>query len=255
MGREIKLFNRKIKIASFIPKFIFKVQHMLIPKVQPVFVHPKLNSFSQYQEDLIIDSLLICKSKGFYIDIGANDPDLLSNTKRFYLKGWSGINIEPNPNLYNKLLLNRPNDINLNYGVSSTRGKLTFYVMSADTLSSFDKNAAIESGKLHGATLVNEVTVNTLSLIDVFNNYVQGHVDFMSVDTEGYDLIVLNSNDWTKFRPYAVMVEVNQNDSEIVRFMEEKDYLLIFNNHTNGIFIDSRADACRTGADVAVCLD
>lgn len=241
MGREIKLFNRKIKIADYVPKFVFKIQHMLIPKVEPVFVHPILKSFSQYQEDLIIDSLLSCKNKGFYIDIGANDPDVLSNTKRFYLKGWSGINIEPNPNLYKKLVRNRPNDINLNYGVSSTEGSLTFYVMSADTLSSFDKKAAIESGKLHGATLVDEISVNTLSLTDVFTNYVQGSVDFMSVDTEGYDLIVLDSNDWTKFRPYAVMVEVNQNDSEIVRFMEAVDYLLIYNNHTNGVFIDTRA--------------
>lgn len=244
MGREIKLFNRKIKIADYVPKFVFRLQHMLIPKVQPVYVHPELNSYSQYQEDLIIDSLLSCKNKGFYIDIGANDPDILSNTKRFYLKGWSGINIEPNPSLYNKLVAIRSKDINLNYGVSSTKGALTFYVMSADTLSSFDKKAAVESGKLHGATLVNEMTVNTLSLTDVFNNYVQGSVDFMSVDTEGYDLIVLGSNDWTKFRPYVVMVEVNQNDSEIVRFMVERDYLLIYNNHTNGIFIDCKAEVC-----------
>lgn len=242
MSREIKFFNRKIKVAEYVPKFIFRIQHMLIPKVEPVYVHPELNSYSQYQEDLIIDSLLSSKNKGFYIDIGANDPDVLSNTKRFYLKGWSGINIEPNPNLYNKLVASRPKDINLNYGVSSSKGVLTFYVMSADTLSSFDKKAAIESGKLHGATLVDEIMVNTLPLTDVFNNYVHSQVDFMSVDTEGYDLIVLDSNDWTKFRPYAVMVEVNQNDSEIVRFMEGKDYLLIYNNHTNGIFIDTMAD-------------
>lgn len=245
MGREIKFFNRKIKITDYVPKFVFKIQQMLMPKVQPVYVHPKLNSYSQYQEDLVLDSLFACKNSGFYIDVGANDPDILSNTKRFYQRGWSGINIEPNPNLYKKLVTSRPNDINLNYGVSTNQGQLTFYVMSADTLSSFDKQSAVEVGKLHGATLVEELTVSTLPLTDVFRNYVQGPVDFMSIDAEGYDLIVLASNDWTQFRPYAVLIEVSLNDLEILSFMEERGYLLIYYNHTNGIFIDTLAESSR----------
>ncbi|MHB8276898.1 MAG: hypothetical protein ACYDIA_04500 [Candidatus Humimicrobiaceae bacterium] len=43
------------------------------------------------------------KRKGFYVDIGANDPHMFSNTKRFYLRGWTGINIEPNVDNWQKL--------------------------------------------------------------------------------------------------------------------------------------------------------
>ena len=53
-------------------------------------------SFSQKGEDLIIERIIGNKEKGFYIDIGAHNPNVFNNTKRFYVKGWSGINIEPN---------------------------------------------------------------------------------------------------------------------------------------------------------------
>ena len=86
------------------------------------------NSFSQYGEDVIIDRLLCHKKRGFYIDIGANHPDRFSNTKRFYVKGWSGINIEPNPIIFKKFA-KRTRDVNLNIGIGggeSTIGFLLF---------------------------------------------------------------------------------------------------------------------------------
>src|SRR3989344_293995 len=70
------------------------------------------NSYSQQGEDLIIDKLLVGKKKGFYVDVGAHDPVRFSNTKRFYDKGWSGINIDPNPWLIKKFQKQRDRDIN-----------------------------------------------------------------------------------------------------------------------------------------------
>jgi len=55
-------------------------------------------SYSLDGEDLIIDRLLKYKNNGFYIDVGANDHNRLSNTKIFYKRGWRGINIDVNPN-------------------------------------------------------------------------------------------------------------------------------------------------------------
>jgi hypothetical protein len=60
------------------------------------------NSYAQFREDTILDRFFK-KSTGFYIDIGANHPDRFSNTKKFYKKGWSGINIEPNPVSFKKI--------------------------------------------------------------------------------------------------------------------------------------------------------
>src|SRR3989344_7565306 len=69
-------------------------------------------SYSQFGEDMVIDNLLNNKKRGFYVDVGAYDPDRFSNTKRFYLKGWRGINIEPDVYSFNKFLEKRPEDIN-----------------------------------------------------------------------------------------------------------------------------------------------
>jgi molybdate-binding protein len=62
----------------------------------------------------------------------------------------------------------------------------------------------------------------------------------MSVDAEGHDLVVLKSNNWDKYRPAIVMVESNNEFIAIRSFMDGIDYLHIFSNHYNAIFIDKR---------------
>ena len=97
-----------------------------------------------------MDALLNCKPSGFYVDIGANDPQLLSNTQRFYKKGWTGINIEPNIIQYKKFIEMRPNDINLNVGIGSSNKEMDFYILTADTLSTFDKEEALKNEDEYG---------------------------------------------------------------------------------------------------------
>src|SRR5579864_1383027 len=80
-------------------------------------------SYSQYKEDLWIDRMLGYKKNGFYIDIGASDPNYLNNTKKFYEKGWKGLNVEPNPSTFRKLKEDRDRDINLNVGVGLNPGE------------------------------------------------------------------------------------------------------------------------------------
>ena len=203
----------------------------------------KYKCYSQYHEDLIIDSLMQCKDNGFYIDIGANDPIELSNTARFYQRGWSGINIEPNPELYRRLAESRKRDINLNIGIGEKETELTFYNVSAHTLSSFNKQAAIRAAKEFHEHLVGEQKIKIQPLRHIFAAYTGGReVDFMSVDAEGYDYIVLKSNDWQKFRPKIVMVEMNKDYDNINKLLNCLDYELFFYNQTNGIFIDKNTD-------------
>ena len=123
----------------------------------------KYKSYSLYYEDLIIDSLLSYKKNGFYIDIGANDPVKFNNTARFYQRGWCGINIEPNPELFKRLEEARKRDINLNIGVGEKETELTFYHISAHTLSSFNKQAAIKAARDFHERLVAENKGSTLA--------------------------------------------------------------------------------------------
>ena len=94
------------------------------------------NFYAQFYEDYILSIALSNIKKGYYVDVGANSPDFDSITKHFYLKGWSGINIEPIKKWYDAYLIDRPNDININKGVSNFEGEIDFYLLSSDLMSS-----------------------------------------------------------------------------------------------------------------------
>lgn len=199
-----------------------------------------LHSYSQNKEDLVIDKLLNHRPEGFYVDVGAFDPNRFSNTKRFYERGWRGINIEPDPQNYQKFVAARPEDTNLNLGVSDRAGTLTSYKMIPGTLSTLSKQEA-ESAIKEGFELEAKVKVKTATLGEVMRKYVgKRRVDFLSVDTEGLDLIVLKSNDWKKFRPLVICVESNKGDeleNSVDKLLRTQGYKQVFNNGLNSIYM------------------
>jgi FkbM family methyltransferase len=257
--------NHKIRLVDYVPPilvpFLMKIKSHFNPALldtgdSPVapFVSPVLNSYSQFNEDLIIDLLFESKRNGFYLDVGANDPSSCNNTKRFYDKGWSGINIEPGKDAFEKLCACRPRDINLNIGVGFTTGTLTFYQVDENPqLSSFDKNIATTTAAKLEFT-VEEIQIAVFRLVDVFEHHVKDkQVDFMSLDAEGLDLEVLQSNDWDRFRPTFVIVEIDKGYRDIVGYMKYCNYILIYNNEHNGIFIDKKTSD--NNVRRVVCID
>jgi len=162
---------------------------------------------SQYGEDLIIESLLPQKKDGFYIDIGANHPIKYSNTFLFYRKGWKGINVEPNPSRIWLFNIFRKRDLNLNIGIGKNKSEINFYIFKESTLSTFDKIASEEYKSMgHPIKKVIKIPITPLSeIIEKHAN--QKEIDILSIDTEGYDMEVLESNDWNKFRPRFLIIE------------------------------------------------
>lgn len=241
--------------SDFVPPVAMKVARRLFKKRsgQPVqnvespeqvlepFIHPALHSYSQFHEDLLLDLVLGKKEKGFYVDVGANHPRFNSNTARFYERGWTGINIEPNQKAFRRIQEVRANDTNLNMAVSENEGELTFYCLANDsTLSTLDYATAQRmASRLHLS--IASSTVKTAPLQKILAQHANGAtIDFMSVDAEGHDLSVLKSNDWQRFRPSLLMVESN-NEFEAIRvFMDTQDYLHVFSNFYNALFMDKR---------------
>ncbi len=194
-------------------------------------------SFAQFGEDLVLENLL-SKKDGFYVDVGAYHPFNFSNTYLFYRKGWSGINIEPNP-YGNKLLRKfRKRDLNLAIGVSDKTGSTKF--LSNRTYSRLlnECEADVEKGE------VIEVEIRPLSSIldEVIPE--QRGIDFLSIDCEGHDINVLKSNDWKKYRPKYVLAEDTQRleDSEIVQFLRDVCYEPICVMGMTRLFEDRKSD-------------
>jgi len=233
-------FIKKVRIYGIRQSLYF----VFIEAKRKLFDEIIRSSFAQHGEDLIIDKLLNYKKKGVYVDIGAYDPTRFSNTKKFYLRGWRGINIDPNITNYQKFVKSRPDDINLNIGVGNSNDKLTFYNFIPETLSTFSKLTAelqIKEGYLLAET--KKIQVNKLR--DVLNKLnFSKKIDFISIDTEGFELEVLNGNDWTKFRPVLICIEsvkhskkeLNNHQGIIHKFIINKGYKLAFNNGLNSIY-------------------
>lgn len=162
---------------------------------------------SQTGEDLIAGIILNNKNKVFYIDVGANHPTRFNNTLLFKDKGGHGINIEPNPQKIKSFEIHRRRDINLNIGIGQNKKEMDFYVLDEDTLSTFDPNSAEELKKM-GHKINKIIKINVVPLKDVLSEYCKNtEIDLLTVDTEGFDLEVIRSNDWAIFRPKIVILE------------------------------------------------
>ena len=85
-------------------------------------------SYAQNFEDVMLWRAFKHVKKGFYVDVGAAWPDFDSVTKWFYDNGWTGINIEPNPVLFDRYELERSSDTNLQLTISDSEGKTDIFI-------------------------------------------------------------------------------------------------------------------------------
>ena len=166
-------------------------------------------SYAENREDVLLDRVFPRGVEGFYIDIGANVPVEGSITKHFYDLGWRGINIEPS-SAFEQLAAARERDINLNVGVSDRAGTLPFFEFAppSSTASTFSPEAAALHREAGLSFVERSVAVRTLT--DICAEYVEGTIDFLSVDVEGHELQVLRGADWSRWRPRVVLVEATR---------------------------------------------
>jgi len=189
-------------------------------------------SYSQEGEDMILRRIFYNVDKGFYVDVGAHHPKRFSNTYYFYTQGWSGVNIDARPGCMEAFNRIRPRDINIEAAIARDRRELTYYMFEEPALNSFDKELSISR---HDRTfkLIGEKVITTTRLDELLLQHLpQGiHINFMSIDVEGLDLEVLESNDWQKIRPEYILIECLDFDLDYIK--NDKVYnFLIANNYT-----------------------
>jgi FkbM family methyltransferase len=198
-------------------------------------------SYSQNREDIIIASFFLNKKDGFYIDVGANEPYEDSVTKYFYDLGWNGINIEPSPWLYKKMVEARERDINLNIGISNKKGTLDFREYEGHGLSTFSKDRKNELEKENNNLVSNyrDYTVDVITLKEIFEKYVKDKkVDFLKIDVEGYEYNVIEGNDWKKYRPVVLCIEANHINRNWQSILIDNNYRLVYNDGLNDYYVD-----------------
>lgn len=145
--------------------------------------------YSQSNQDKWVVEFLKSKKNGYFIDLGAYDGIQTSNT--YYMEkylGWEGICVEANPIVYQSLIKNR-NSKNINVALNSYVGECFF---TDDKIT----------------TTGIKVPCNTLDNVLKENNCPKD-IDYLSIDIEGYEYIVLQNFDFKKWNIGLITVEHN----------------------------------------------
>jgi len=243
-------------------KILKKLLNVLTPKkVKNYFRQQAINqyenslafsnlSYSQEGEDLILNRFLNNKENGFYVDVGAHHPRRFSNTYSFYKKGWRGVNIDALPGSMVAFNEERPNDINLEIGISKKETELLYYMFNEPALNTFSETEAIKKDGLQNYKIIEKRKVNTYQLKQVLDKHLVSNqkIDFMTIDVEGLDLEVVESNDWKKYRPSFLLVEdLNKNSlvdltskSDLYKFLIINDYILVAKTFNTLFFKDNK---------------
>jgi FkbM family methyltransferase len=212
-----------------------------------------MNSYSlctskKIQIDLLLDHIFKSKTSGFFIELGANDGITFSNTAFFeFHRGWMGVLIEPSVNSYNECVKNRPNSqcfnlvcVSNDYKDETIRGDFNGGMMSS------------VDGKRNNTTDLVECKVSTLEKI--LDSVGATTIDFLSLDTEGYEYDILCGLNLNKYRPKYMLIEIYVYDYvKIIEFLEQHKYSLVDNitnynkqdnpgwdgTHNDYLFVDS----------------
>jgi len=194
-------------------------------------------SYSQDGEDMILRTFMETEypknHKGFYVDIGAHHPLRFSNTAYFYKKGWHGINVEPTPSQIKKFYSSRKRDINIDAAVGTSDDPLTFYLFNEPALNSFDKELSL-SRENDKYKIIDKVEIPLEKLSSILDkNLPEGtEISFMTIDVEGVDFEILESNDWQKYKPKFILIEddidfENITQNKIYNYLKDKGYRLV----------------------------
>jgi FkbM family methyltransferase len=209
-------------------------------------------SWSQEGEDLILARLLEGVSSGFFVDVGAHHPFRFSNTAYFSERGWTGINVEPDPFGAELISRFRPRDVTLNVGVGTIVGSLMYYRFDEPALNTFDGAFAQERERTTKYRISERVDVSVARLDTILTEHVPigRRIDFLNVDAEGRDEDVLRSNDWQRFRPTITVVEILEAatadvtaiaSSSIGRFMRDVAYRPAAKTFNSVFFVDQNS--------------
>lgn len=199
-------------------------------------------SYAQNFEDIMLLRALRSVEHGFYVDVGAAWPIQDSVTKLFSDRGWWGINVEPNPALFDLLAESRPRDVNLRCAAGTVEGSMTLELLPDTGLSTLDP-ALAESYRRRGQEVVHH-DVDVLRLETILARHVSEdqEIHFLKIDVEGFESSVIEGNNWAVHRPWIVLVEATRPTTQEVsapwepRILEQ-GYLFVYFDGLNRFYV------------------
>lgn len=176
------------------------------------------------------------KRDGFYVDVGANDPVVESQTWHLEQLGWNGLLIEPLPSYCEMLRKTRKGTVvQTACSAPENQGKVLQLLVAGghSTLNA----APIALGTESDETV--EVTCKTLDSVLAENNAPTGF-EFISIDIEGHEMEMFKGFTLAKWQPQLVLLEDHVTSHEKHNFMTASGYQLIMRTGLNSWYVPAR---------------
>jgi len=194
--------------------------------------------YSQWNQDQWLNEHVFKKTKKrVFIDVGAHDGIKFSNTY-FFEKNleWTGICIEPNPKVFEKLQQNRKAKCIMGCAYDQET-EIDFLLIEgySEMLSGINKEyndqhrqRIDEEIKSQGG-IATTIKSKCFRLESIFDENKIIFADYITIDTEGSELNVLKGIDFQKIVFCIIDVEINYKEDEkkITDFLREKNYIYI----------------------------
>jgi len=180
--------------------------------------------------------------KGFFVEVGANAPQQGSQSWQFEQAGWSGVLVEPQPDLAERLRrMRRAHVVAAACSSPANAGKtMTLHVLGPH--SSLNRELAVT-----GVVAESEIAVQIRTLDDILQEAgAPSPIDFVSIDVEGHEAEVLSGFDLERWRPRLLLIEDHVTNLATHRFVTRAGYKLIRRTGPNGWYV-SRTQAPRVG--------
>lgn len=189
--------------------------------------------YSQFNQDAFVyENYFKERTDGIFVDIGAYDGIIGSNSLFFEKLGWQGVCIEPNPEMFKKLQELRKCRC-VPYAISDKSETARFFQIKEGGPATL--SGLVDEYSQQAIARINE-EVNqedqNFDYIDVkckaFGSTVKyKHIDYLSLDTEGNELKILQSIDYSEYFIDVITVENNDYDQKFIDFLTQKGYQFV----------------------------
>ena len=179
---------------------------------------------------------------GFFVEVGANEPQRGSQSWQFEQSGWTGVLVEPQPDLAERLRRTRRAQVVAAACSSPANAGSAMTLHLSGPHSSLKRELAVT-----GVVARDTVDVPARTLDDILEQArAPSPIDFVSIDVEGHEVDVLSGFDLARWRPRLVLIEDHVTNLATHRFLTRAGYRLIRRTGLNGWYVP-REQAPRIG--------
>lgn len=202
---------------------------------------------SQYSQDKFLhENYFKNIENGFFIDIGASEPENQNNTYFFEQIGWKGVLIEPRIKEFENLKNNRKAPVE-NVAIYKESGQFKF--LSCDGYIKGLSGLLCEQKPEHLNRIFNEllqygksievIEIQTMTFWDLVKKYNCYNIDYLSLDVEGAEISILKTIDFNKIKIKTISVENNYQSNEIYNILSANNFAKVVSLGCDDIYVNN----------------